>query len=240
MKESTATTTARVATAGMTSAPGRLALGLILIGMLTCLIATIRLGAVVAATPTSLWFVEYPRLVDLSVPVSADVKARADWAARYLGDPDLIRGKTASCGPETTESDGGASCLAALDAALLGNPAAGELWLLKANTLFRANQLGDALTTALRRSYEASPKEGWIAAERVLAGLRLYPLMPPDIQASTLSDLNIVLSDATLARPLIDAYPRDLALRRAAAGALRALPEALLNKFVSMAKSSPH
>ena len=61
-------------------------------------------------------------------------------------------------------------------------------------------------------------------------------MLPAELQAGAAADLRTVLADTSLAQPLIDAYPRDLALRRAGAEALRNLPPDLLNRFVSLVK----
>ena len=218
----------------------RIVLALAFAGLVVTAIATVRLGAVVAATPARLWLIEYPRLVDLAEPADESTRSLAEWLVRFLDDPDLLRARIGVCaeiagarGPNT----GLESCLAVLDDALRANPSSGELWLFRASLLFYANELGPPIATALRYSYRTSPREGWLAAERILLGLRLYPLLPTDLQADVRSDLEMVMSNATFALPLLETYPRDPALRRAAAEALRDLRPDLLNKFVDMVRS---
>lgn len=209
------------------------------IGLSAGLVATARLGAVLAATPASVWLVEYPRLVDLSTPVAPTVRSRADYLAAYLDDPALFHARQAACVPASenganARGERGADCLTVIDDTLRSNPSSGELWLLKAQVLMSQTGVGDEIFEALRNSYRTTPREGWIAAERVLAGLRLYPLLPADLQQDVLSDLELVLSDYRLAQPLTQAYPTDLALRRAGGEALRALPPDLLTRFVEL------
>ena len=224
----------------------RIVLSLVVIGLAISLAATARLGVVVASTPSSLWLVEYPRLVDFSVPVSPSVEVRAEAVSRYVSDVELFHGRIDDCASvalhASADRDKGPGeqirrCLAAIDDALQANPASGELWLFKASVLMLSSEFGQPMQDALSHSYLTTPREGWIASERVVLGLRLYPLLPPSLQHNVLSDLGIVLSNATLASPLVETYPRDLALRRAAAGALRMLPTDQLNTFVSLVKS---
>lgn len=213
-----------------------------MLGLFVSLAATVRLAAVVAATPERLWLVEYPRFVDFAQPASAAVRLRADAVAEYITDPSLFHARQTVCANafQAPASDNGASgdvidaCLRVIDEALMGNPASGELWLLRANVLLRAEGIGEPVFDALRHSYQSTPREGWIAAERIVLGLRLYPLFPSDLQTGVASDLEIVLADRQLAQPLIDAYPDEFALRKASGEALRLLPPDLLNRFVDL------
>jgi hypothetical protein len=222
-------------------------LALTVIGASIVLLATGRLGAVIVATPDQLWLNEFPRLVSFSDAASPVVQSRAALVSQYLNDPALFYSSIDRCasaqGSETRPANSAATdrtrdCLAAIDVALRANPSSGELWLLKATVLIRTGDLGADMIDALRGSYRTTPREGWIASERVLVGLRLYPLLPADIRNQVAADLRIVLTEAALAQPLIDAYPRDLALRRAAKDALNTLPSDLLEKFVRLVSSS--
>lgn len=123
--------------------------------------------------------------------------------------------------------------MALIDTALGADPSNGELWLYKVTSrLVRQRKLGSVSFDALRNSYFAAPIEGWIAAERVILGLRLYPVLPEDLQALVDRDLRLVLKSGQLAQRLIEAYASDSSLRAAATVPLRALPADLMSRFV--------
>ena len=224
---------------------GKLVLLFAAIGLSIGLFATLRLAAVVAATPESLWFAENPRLVDPALSVAPSTQSRAEALARLLDEPSLIRGRLPAChsvldptadpGPAGTASD--ARCQEVIDAALRAAPSSGELWLFKAAVFVRSADIGAPAFAALRNSYRTAPREGWIASARVILGLRLWPFLPADLQASVRGDLALVLAN-DLAQPLADAYAGDFSLRRVAAPALQSLPKDLMDRFVSAVKSS--
>ncbi len=101
-----------------------------------------------------------------------------------------------------------------------------------------SGEFGAPMLDALRHSFVTMPREGWVASERVVLGMKLYPLLPADLQRHVQSDLRIVLASTPLATPLVEAYPADLALRRAAASALLAVPPELLDRFVTLIHES--
>jgi hypothetical protein len=220
----------------------RFVLSLSWIGLALALALCLRLGAVIAATPPRLWLSDYPG-VDVSVPPSPSTGRLADWLSGFVSDPALFQARAAACGylnqpqPELPPAATVAKCLAVVDDALRSNPASGGLWLFRAEVLLNSGESGDSLSAALRHSYEVSPREGWIAGERVLFGLRLYPVLRPDLQAHVVSDLILVLADIRLAQPLIDAYPSDSLMRASGREALLALPPDLLERFVGWVKT---
>lgn len=210
------------------------------LGLAVGAIATVRLGMVVAATPTNFWFEAAPRLIELSEPANAGLESLAANVSKIVDDPALIRGRLADCRPPVgVEAANGDSrtlrnerCLAVVDTALRTSPALGELWLFKADRLLRAAQTGPAIE-ALRNSYATASREGWIAGGRVVLGLKLYPLLPADIQENVVADLHLVLRYPELAEPIVEAYRKNGPLRRAALSALQKLPPDLLEMFVA-------
>src|SRR5947209_5684107 len=166
----------------------RIVLCVLFAGAVMGLIATLRLAAVVAATPARLWLVEYPRLVDLSAPPPQSVSERADALAQYLRDAALFSARAKACA-HINDLPRVPPCLAVIDDALRASPSSGELWLFRARVVLQSSGLDEPFLFALRRSYQSAPREGWIAAERVVLGLRLYPLLPPDLQRRAESDL---------------------------------------------------
>jgi hypothetical protein len=130
-----------------------------------------------------------------------------------------------------------AACFGKIDAALRAAPASGELWLFKASKLASEGQFGEPMMNALRNAYRTTPAEGWIASERVILGLKLFPALAPDLQARVRSDLDLVLRDTRLAQPLVDAYLANQALRAAATTPLNELPTDAMQRFVSRVRA---
>jgi hypothetical protein len=197
------------------------------------LVTAVRLGAMVSITPESLWFVENPRLLNPSIEISESTKARAGALATLFRDPALFRARASGCFAASGAGESSAEeCTTAIDDALRAAPLSGELWLMKAIVSFRDAQDRASAFEALQKSYAASGKEGWLAVERVVFGLRLYPLLPDDLKALILEDLTLVLPDPTLSAPLIEAYARDATLRSSAATALELLPPPAVDDFI--------
>jgi len=94
------------------------------------------------------------------------------------------------------------------------------------------------MMNALRNSYRTAPVEGWVASERVVLGLRLFPALPPDLQDGVRSDLALVLRETGLSQPLVDAYAGDALLRSAASAPLHALPADAMQGFVRMVQAA--
>ncbi len=226
--------------------PRSTVLGLAAIGVVIGIVSTLRLGAVVAATPRGELFDELLRLADPAVTVGQGAADLADALSARLNDPALFRARMAFCeqaapaladaGPDA----GGAAdptyqrCLDAIDDALRAGPSSGELWLYKAMVLAEASEVDEQTIAALRNSYRMSPREGWIATARSILGLRLYPLLPGDLQDDVRADLVMVMNNFTFAPTLAAAYAQDFSLRSAGAAALEMLPPDLLARFIRL------
>jgi hypothetical protein len=201
--------------------------------------AALRLGAVVSATPASLWLDPYPRLVDPASPVDDATRSRAEFLAGVLGDASLmrgaidlcIRGATASVGAGETES---ARCLSIIDQALRSMPSSGELWLARARLLLVDGHDGEPVFEALRNSYRVSAREGWIAGGRVVLGLRIFPLLPPDLRERVKDDFRLVMTHPSLSAALVGAYAADPGLRQTAAPVLLGLPDDDVREFAEL------
>ncbi len=204
-------------------------LGLVLLGAGIGLIATARLALVVAGTPPATWLQEYVRLADPSAATDARLAARAASLSGVIPDPMLYPAQMAPCG---SRGEADPKCLAIIDAALKTAPASGDLWFYKAWTLMRNGDFSDKLLDALRNSYRVAPREGWIASGRVVLGMKIYPILPDDLQADARNDLALVVEAGQLAQPLASAYLADEALRNAAAEPIKALPAELIERFV--------
>ena len=186
-------------------------------GAAIVLMSAARLGAVVLATPSSIWLDEYPRLADPGRLVSAKTLGFADSLVNLVNDPMPVTVRVSACaqvpGQPVVQDAALATCLAVLDTGTRASPALGELWAYKADVLARAGRFGADMQEALRRSYEAGAHEGWIAAGRVVLGLRLFPLLAGDLQGHVLDDLHLVLQSEALSGPVIDEYAHNPAIR---------------------------
>jgi hypothetical protein len=207
-----------------------------------------RLGLIVLATPPASWLTEFGPLTGPPGEADATVRRLADRLAGNLSDAALVRGRHAACLDEVEAANAAAdyarriagleACIAIVDDGLAADPASGELWLERARLLSASGIFDERLQTALARSYASSPREGWIAASRVVLGLRLEPLLPPDFAGNIERDLGTVLQSRALATPLVDAYLADEALRVTTNAALQSLPDvAAQERFVSWVRS---
>jgi hypothetical protein len=212
------------------------------IGLVVGVTATLRMAVVLAATPPSVWLAEFPPLVGGAIGTNPGVPLRAERIAQSINDPALVRSRLAACEAAGKGGEGGStpatSCLAVLDAGLRAAPASGELWLTKADLLLRTEGFGPSVIAALRQSYSAARREGWIASSRVVFGLKLFPLLPDDLKTAAAGDLVLVLNYPVHARALMRAYVDDTALRQAAAPALEQLSPSLVDKFVRAVRSA--
>lgn len=219
--------------------PRTIVLALAALGLAIGLVSTFRLGAVVAAMPASQIFDEPLRLVVPGATVGPGAARRAEAIAARIDDPALLRARLQVC---RSPEDGGAidreRCLRAIDDALTAAPVSGELWLFRAKMLAASGVPGEAFFQSLRNSFLTAPREGWIASERVMLELRLYPLLPQDLREQTRSDLLLVMGHGNLSRLLAETYAADLAMRNAGAEALRSLPADVLYDFVGMARNA--
>lgn len=201
--------------------------------------ATFRLAAVVAATPSSQLFDEPLRLIEPDAATGPGALHRAEAIAERIRDPALFRARLEFC---RAPNDGTAldpeRCIAAIDDALKAAPVSGELWLFKAQMLAAFGMIGESLFESLRNSHRTAPREGWVALARSMLELRLYPLLPPDLKEATQADLLLVMGHGYLSRLLAEAYAVDFPMRGAGAEALRDLPADVLYDFVGMVRNA--
>jgi hypothetical protein len=211
------------------------------IGLVVGAFATARLGVVVAATPRSLLFDETLRFADPAVPIEPGLAVRAEGIASRIADPGLFRARIGFCRPEADGSGSGVDyrrCLAGIDDALRAAPALGELWLFKATVRIHSGRFDDETLAALRNAYRTAPREGWIAAARTILGLRLYPVLPADLQARVGDDLVMVLGHPHLSKRVAEAYAADFTLRESGGAVIRDLPPDLLYTFVGLVRNA--
>ena len=212
------------------------------------LFASARLGLLVVAMPTPVWLTEFSPLVGQPADADPTVRRLAERLADNLADSALVRGRHAACLEEVAAANKAAdvghrtaalaACLAVIDDGLAANPLSGELWLERARLLSASGVFDAPLQTALRQSYATGPREGWIAAARLILALRLQPLLPPEFTPLILSDLGIVLQSRSLATALVDAYVTEDDLRPTTNAALESLPDiAAQERFVSWVRS---
>ena len=222
----------------MEASPRFVVLALAVVGISVGTLATLRLAAVVSGTPVNLWLESYPRLLGGKVQEATGWRSRAESLAPLLGDPALMRAQLETClaygESGSARAANSADCVKGIDNALQLAPFSGELWLEKARQLLLGGEFGEPVFETLRVAYRVAPREGWIASGRVVLGLRMFPLLPSDLQGRVKDDLGIVLANEQLSAPLVDAYAKDLTLRRAAAGAFVDLPAAQMAEFSEM------
>jgi hypothetical protein len=151
--------------------------------------------------------------------------------ASVIDDPALVIARYPGC-----DSAGAPDCLALIEDGLRTAPYSGELWLAKAAALLKARRVDNSLFEALRMSYRTSRKEGWVASGRVLLGLRLYPVLPPDLAKDVDGDLALVIQYDQFSGVLTTAYTAENSLRKAAQPALDRLSPAQLGKFVELVR----
>jgi hypothetical protein len=199
-------------------------------------IATARLCVVVAATPTGVWLNEFSPYLSQKYAAGPSTQQWAARASQHLSDASLIRSLYAPCDDDLDRGDL-TQCLDEIHAALQAAPSSGELWLAAAEKFLEAGDFNKA-KTALTNSYHASPNEGWLAAQRVVFGLRLYPALDPELKQSVSSDLQLVLQNSKLSEPLVTEYKTSPLLRTGAAEPLRLLPATSAMRFVQMVRSS--
>jgi hypothetical protein len=225
-----------------TSSARQLVLVTVIVGIAISAAASVRVAVVTLATPSISWLDGYAALLDPDVKISSETQRFARKVSSLISDVSLIRGLQWVCfgsegtsgPPNEAQRKDDAACLIQVDAALRAAPASGELWLFKASMLASRGDFGEPMMNALRNSYRTSLAEGWIASERVILGLRLYPALAPDLQSFARSDLELVLRYAPLSQPLADAYASDATLRNASSAPLRELSEDALRRFVEM------
>jgi hypothetical protein len=211
-------------------------LAVIVAAVLVAAFASLRLAAVVSALPPAAWLDQVPLAVDPGHDDDPQVAGRAAAIANVIADPLLFGPQAAVC--DSHEPDDVATCERLLTAALAAAPASGELWLYKARVLAFNAQDDETMLAALRNSYRFAPREGWIAADRVVLGLTLYPLLPADLRSDVVGDLHLVLSlPSRFTTPVATAYATNQHVRTAADAALHLLAADDLNRFVARVRS---
>lgn len=207
------------------------------VGLAIASVSVLRLCLVVLGTPRTVWLEEYPRLADANRVVGATTAGFAQSLVDAVNDPILVSARMGECMSGLEESGSRtstpASCIAVIDAGLRGNPASGELWAYKSDVIAGAGDFGTSMQAALRQAYRTAPREGWIAAGRVILGARLYPLLSGDLQDDVVGDLHLVLADKDLSQPLVERYATDPALRDAGRPAMRRLSATEVEGFIA-------
>lgn len=186
-------------------------LGWLLAGAALALI--VRLALTVAATPTEWWLSEFQPISTSERPA-----ATTGWpvrAAEWIDDPAIARALIGNCVDQSTvpDADTRERCGAAIDYALAIQPTSSELWLARARLLSNQGILGEEFAEALRNSYTTGMREGWIAAERLPFALRRRQFLPEDFVDAMGGDVALVLTNRSLAGPLIASYIADPFLR---------------------------
>ena len=186
------------------------------LGWLTIVVAAallVRLAVVVAATPSDLWLTEFePIAITQRAPVADHW---VEQAAEWISDPAIARALTGDCVAQsvTPNPDIRTRCMDAIDYGLAATPASSELWLAKARLLANQGVLDEKFAVALRNSYSTGTLEGWIASERLPFALRRRAFLPSDLADDIGGDVALVLSNRSLAGPLIQTYIADPFLR---------------------------
>ena len=220
----------------------RFVLTMTLAGFCIAVVAGVRLAAMVWATPAAHLLLEDPRLVDMAVADDAAAAKRQLALTRWIDAPRLHVVALSSCLKQMSSApdaagDGGRRCQGEIDAALRLMPMSSELWLFKAQLLFRQGEFAP-MAEALTQSYKAGPREGWIAAGRVVLGLRVYPLLPAKLQDLVLDDLKMAIANPDLSTLLVQAYYSDSTLRQSAKPVLERLNAQELEEFLHRVHSA--
>jgi hypothetical protein len=215
--------------------------------ILGCVFA-LRLGLIVLASPASVWLSDFAPLTASVGEADPFSRRLAETLSDNFADNALVRSRLAICegelaaASEAPDLERRASalshCLRVVDDGLRAVPVSSELWLARVRYLSNSGIFDETLQTALRRSYETGPREGWIGANRLVVALRLKPLLPPEFDADIQRDIGIVLESRSLAAPFVDAYVTDAALREVAGPMIEALPNvAAQERFVGWVRS---
>lgn len=203
----------------MTSRRGRkLVVSIFLAAAAVCALASLRLAAVVLATPSAFWLVEFAPTLQVGIVVDPATKARANRLASVIRDPQLAMARFPDCEVARADTPARAPtsvvyCANVIDAGLTAAPILGEFWLRKAELIAGQGYEDSSLFEAMRNSYLTAPREGWIAGTRVVLGLRLFRILPDELKKSLIGDLVLVAGDHSLSGTLVQAYIADPAVR---------------------------
>ncbi len=177
-------------------------------------VLAIRLVLVVAATPPSLWTLEFAPVI--SPGEAGAASSIATGLSGWISDLAIARTLIMDCaGPAAARSDTFERCLRAVDYGLAAAPTSAELWVERARLLASRGIFDDRMAGSLANSYATAPREGWIAAFRLPFVLRMRAFLPTDFEDRIGLDIQTVLRDRALAGPLIAAYIADPFLREA-------------------------
>ncbi|MCW5713936.1 MAG: hypothetical protein KIT43_05420 [Bauldia sp.] len=166
-----------------------------------------RLLLVNFATPSDIWLNEFTPMVTAGETTLASPIANA--LSPVIRDPALVRTRLTECEAREVPRDQADPCLAIVEEGLAMLPTSAELWLERARILAGDGVFDDRFFESLRKSYEASPREGWITARRLPFLLRYARRLPPDLADLMVADLLTVLGEWDLAGPLASAYVAD-------------------------------
>jgi hypothetical protein len=104
--------------------------------------------------------------------------------------------------------------------------------------LAQQGEFGPEMAAALQKSFRMAPHEGWIATSRVIFGLQVYPMLPPEVRAAVREDLVQIIDEGRLSHIVARAYAADPGLRAAGGDAVRTLPADLLYRFSGIAREA--
>jgi len=166
-----------------------------------------RLLLVNLATPSDLWLSEFTPMVTAGDTRLASPIANA--VSPIVRDPAVIRTRLMECSTRERPRGEPNPCLAIVEEGLAILPTSAELWLERARILASIGGFDERFFDSLRKSQEASPREGWIAAQRLPFLLRHAERLPPDLTEIMAADLTMILGDWDLAGPLASVYVAD-------------------------------
>ncbi|MGV8841510.1 MAG: hypothetical protein ACWA6X_14560 [Bauldia sp.] len=180
-----------------------LSLGLAVVGGLL----GARLLLVNLATPSDIWLTEFtPMVAAGDTALAAPV---ANLLSPVIRDPAVIRTRLMECTARVVPREEANPCLAIVEEGLVILPTSAELWLERARVLATDGLFDERFFESLRKSHEASPREGWITAQRLPFLLRHASRLPPDLTELMAEDLMMVLGDWDLSEPIALAYVAD-------------------------------
>ncbi len=166
-----------------------------------------RLLLVNMATPSDIWLSEFTPMV--AAGNTGIASAIADALSPIVRDPALVRTRLMECSARDVPRGEADPCLAIVEEGLAILPTSAELWLERARILASDGSFDERFFESLRKSFEAAPREGWIAAQRLPFLLRHAERLPPDLTDVMTADLGMILGDWDLAAPLASAYVAD-------------------------------
>jgi hypothetical protein len=136
-----------------------------------------------------LWLGFSNGIAELSLPYAAQIDELR------LTDPDRVKAEVpnaSSVSPDLPEAQlinilacrdkAGENCSSLVLDMLHDDPANGRLWLEYARLLAQENGLNESAIFALRKSYQLSPREGWIANTRTKFSLSVWLELPADVK----------------------------------------------------------